>query len=186
MSLTALYERVGKYVAVISRLSSQQARCAALLQGTYDSVVFTGVFFSTRRFFRASEVDFRADALTARFFRGADAARASAAWMADIHLGGLPRRLPRLPAARRSMAVMVSSICCRSARSCASILRMSIVENQYDTYGWSGWPDAEICAIGMVKDQSAYAGFRLHHHALGELYTDVFRPQQLPEPLLIV
>src|ERR1035437_3350262 len=44
----------------------------------------------------------------------------------------------------------------------------------------------EVGAIGMVEDDGAYAGFRLHHHAFGQLHADVFGPEQFPHALLIV
>src|SRR5436190_8523699 len=50
---------------------------------------------------------------------------------ADIHLGGLPRRFPRTPKARRSRIRIASSICCCSARSSDNILRISMANSHY-------------------------------------------------------
>lgn len=44
----------------------------------------------------------------------------------------------------------------------------------------------EIRAIRMLEHQRAHARFRFHHHALGQMAADVFRPQQGEQPLLVV
>ncbi len=49
-----------------------------------------------------------------------------------------------------------------------------------------GLVGGEVDAIGVVENQRAHARLGLHHHALGEVYADVLRPQQVPEALLIV
>ena len=43
----------------------------------------------------------------------------------------------------------------------------------------------KVHAIGMVKHQRAYARFRVHHEAFGQLHADVFGLGQLPQPLLV-
>src|SRR5438874_1459632 len=48
------------------------------------------------------------------------------------------------------------------------------------------FPSREVRAIRMVEHHRADAGFRLHHHAFGQLDTDLFRPQQRPQSGLIV
>src|SRR5262249_50238394 len=44
----------------------------------------------------------------------------------------------------------------------------------------------KITAIGMMEDQRADAGFRIHHEAFGELNADFFKPQELPDAGLIL
>jgi hypothetical protein len=56
----------------------------------------------------------------------------------------------------------------------------------YSRLGFSGVPHREIRAIRMVKHYRAHAGFRVHHHAFGELHSDLFRSQQLPDSYLIL
>jgi hypothetical protein len=90
-----------------------------------SGLTFAQAFFAGERFFRAPVICFRARALTVRFVLKVAAATASSS-TADVGLGGLPRRLPRLPRENRSMVLIASSICCRSARRLASILRMSM------------------------------------------------------------
>ncbi len=46
--------------------------------------------------------------------------------------------------------------------------------------------DGEICAIGMVKDERADAGFGVHHHAFGEMHADFFGTQEHPDAGLVV
>src|ERR1700735_3322377 len=38
----------------------------------------------------------------------------------------------------------------------------------------------------MVEDQGADAGFRIHHHAFGEMHADFFGPQEHPDAGLVV
>ena len=44
----------------------------------------------------------------------------------------------------------------------------------------------EVSAIRVVEHQRAHAGFRIHHHALGEVHADVFGVEQSEEALLVV
>src|SRR5215475_9652430 len=44
----------------------------------------------------------------------------------------------------------------------------------------------KITAVGMMEDQRADAGFRIHHEAFGELNADFFGPQELPDAGLIL
>src|SRR5580693_7767599 len=44
----------------------------------------------------------------------------------------------------------------------------------------------EIGAIGMMKYERAYAGFWVHHEALGELHADFFRLEELPHSGLVL
>jgi hypothetical protein len=50
--------------------------------------------------------------------------------------------------------------------------------------GWVSY--AEIGAVRVMEGERADAGFRVHHHALGELHADFLRTQQLPNAHLIV
>jgi hypothetical protein len=54
---------------------------------------FPCALFAAQRFFWAKAIRFRAASVMMRFF--GVAAPALSAFSADIHLGGLPRRLPR-------------------------------------------------------------------------------------------
>ena len=72
---------------------------------------------------------FRAASLTMRFF--GVAAPALSALSADIHLGGLPRRLPLLPTTSRWTTKIASSINSRSARRSASRWKVHEDPTQY-------------------------------------------------------
>ena len=82
-------------------------------------------FFVAARFLRFPVICLRARELTAPLVLNVAAATVSSA-RADADFRGLPRPLVRARTANRSMVPIASSICCRSARSSASILRMSM------------------------------------------------------------
>src|SRR5688500_1911487 len=44
----------------------------------------------------------------------------------------------------------------------------------------------EVNGVWMMKDQRAHAGLGLHHHALGKMAANLFRPEQFPDALLVV
>src|SRR5580700_95882 len=53
-------------------------------------------------------------------------------------------------------------------------------------YGFRLFAGREVRAIGMVEDQCADAGFRVHHHAFSQPHANIFGPEQLPDSLLVV
>src|ERR1700738_3554957 len=50
----------------------------------------------------------------------------------------------------------------------------------------STFPYPKIGAIRVMKHDCAYARFRIHHEALGQLDANLFRAQQFPERRLIL
>src|SRR5271165_6367857 len=83
----------------------------------------------------------------------------------------------------------------RSAQSCVSLFLSRWPTSAECFGGISAAPSpsyslgtvshAEIDTIWMLKDQRAHAGLRIHHEPLGQLHSNVFRLQDLPDAGLI-
>jgi hypothetical protein len=86
----------------------------------------------------ASAIFLRVDALNLRLFlRVMDGA--TSAFAIAIHLGGRPRRFPRLLAANRSIVRIASSRRSFSERSSARMLWISMANQYYTFVPISGW-----------------------------------------------
>src|SRR6185295_13070779 len=53
-------------------------------------------------------------------------------------------------------------------------------------YSFRLFAGREVGAVRMMKYQCTHAGFRLHHHAFGQLHTDLLGSKQFPDALLVV
>ena len=51
--------------------------------------------------------------------------------------------------------------------------------------GFARVANRKICAIRMMEDEGADAGFRVHHHPFGEVNSDFFGTQEEPDTGLV-